>query len=266
MTIKGLQMKPDTETVELYGGDVILKYTDRGHRYQVTYKGKPVLGTVGCTTVTGILDKPQLLGWAANQTNEYWLNSLMKAEKIDELVITSISKQAPLEWRNKRDSAGDLGTLIHAWIETHIKAKIEGSKLPEPPENEQMNRACMDFLIWAQNEKIIFVASEKKIYSLKHNIAGTCDFIYRREGSGKLGIGDIKTSKGIYKDYFLQLSGYQYMLNEEMVYQNATPIYKEMTIVKVGKGTGDVEIKKVDDYQKYAKAFLACSIIYRTMR
>lgn len=256
-------MKPDTETVELYGGDVVLKYTDRGHRYQVTYKGKPVLGTVGCTTVVGILDKPQLLQWAANQTNETWVTGLSEAKTIDELTISKLAKEAPVAWRVRRDSAGDLGTIVHGVIEDYIKARIANSEVPESPMNPQVNRAYLDFLQWAKSADVTFVASEKKVYSLKHNVAGTCDFIYRHNKTGKLGIGDIKTSKGIYDSYFYQIAGYKYMLDEEVNHSNATSIYDEMIIVKVGKGTGDVEIKIVNDYKKYAKIFLACSLIYR---
>lgn len=262
MPVKGFKAKPEVEIINMYGGDVVMEYSDKGHRYAVTYKGKPVIGTVGCTTVTGVLNKPYLVPWAARITNDAWVNGLKQAGKVDELTIASLSKSAPLEWQNKRDSAGDLGTLIHNWVESWIKAKVKGHPVPDMPTNPLMNRACLDFLMWAKQEGITFISSEQKVYSLKHNIAGTCDFTYRAK-NGRLGIGDLKTSKGIYDNYYYQVAGYRYMLEEEARYMNSTAIYDEMTIVKVGKGEGKVEIKKFNDYRKHAKVFLACSVIYR---
>lgn len=77
-----------------------------------------------------------------------------------------------------------------------------------------------------------------------------------------MGIGDIKTSKGIYDSMFIQVSAYQYMLQEE----NPALQFSERTIVKVGKTDGDMEIKKVDKYNEYAKAFLACVMLYRILK
>ena len=135
------------------------------------------------------------------------------------------------------------------------------------PVNDAMHKAILAFLSWEKSEGITFTDTEKKIYSLKHNIAGTCDFLYITK-DGKLGIGDIKTSKGIYESYYLQVAAYRYMLEEERSYKEAmTPMpYEEMTIVKIGKDGSDMEVKKVSDYNKYAKAFLACSVIYRTLK
>lgn len=267
MPIHGLSVKNKTEIASLYNGDVQLHFSPSGHRYKVFVKGAEQFGTCGVTTIVGVLDKPQLVQWSANMTNEAWIEGLQKADKIDELTISTIAKSAPLAWRVKRDSAGDLGTLIHAWIEEHIKWKLGKSEKPDMPVHEGMVSATLKFLQWEKEEGITYTDTEKKIYSIKHNIAGTCDFLYVTR-DGKLGIGDIKTSKGIYDTYFLQVAGYRYMLEEERRYATGvTPIpYEEMTIVKVGKDGSDMQVKKIDDYQKYAKAFLACSVLYRTMK
>lgn len=254
---KSLEKK---ETHLLYNGDVRLEFTPSGHRYKIFHKGVELFGTIGTTTCLGILDKPALVQWSANVTNEAWINGLA-GQVPDELLIAKLSKEAPLAWRIKRDDAGDIGTLIHAWIEKYIQAKIDNTQSPGAPINDMIQKAVLRFIEWEKNEGVSFIATEKKVYSLKHNIAGIVDFIYKTK-EGKLGIGDIKTSKGIYDTMYLQVCAYQYMLQEE------TPSveYSERTIVKVGKTDGEIEVKKVERYNEYATAFLACALIHKTLK
>lgn len=264
MPITGLSIANKKEISHLYNGDVELHFSPAGHRYKVFHKGVEKYGTCSVTTVMGVMDKPQLVQWSANMTNDYWIKELSEAEKIDEVLLHRLSKEAPLAWKMKRDAAGDMGTLVHLWIEEYIKWKLGKGEKPDLPENPILNKSAVKFLSWAKAEGITFTDTERKIYSFKHNIAGTCDFLYVTK-DGKLGIGDIKTSKGIYISYYYQVAAYRYMLEEEQAYiEGKTPIpYEEMTIVKVGKGDGGFEVKKVPDYKEYAKGFLACSVIYR---
>ena len=250
----------------LYGGDIVLEFAKTGHRYKVFHKGVPKLGTKGVTTVIGIIYKPELLAWTARMTNEAWVSGLTSGP-VDELTIVRLAKEAPLAWRNKRDSAGDLGTLIHAWIESYINGKVKGDRLPGTPVNQTIQIAAQKFVAWEKENVAKFIASEKKLYSLKHNIAGTCDFIYVNK-KGELSIGDIKTSKGIYETFAIQLAAYKYMLTEEMKYTdpNATLIYKNMTIVRVGKDDGEIEVKEISDYKKHVMSFLACVILHNNLR
>ena len=248
------------ETHMLYNGDVRLEFTPNGHAYKVFHRGVQLYGTLGVTTVIGVLDKPALIQWCANLTNQYSVDGL--SDKIpDEVLIAKLSKEAPSAWRVKRDDAGDIGTLIHAWIEKYIQSKIDGSQSPGAPINDTIQKAVLRFIEWEKSEGITYLATEKKVYSLKHNVAGIVDFIYKTK-DGKMGIGDIKTSKGIYDSMFIQVSAYQYMLHEE----NPALQFAERTIVKVGKTDGDMEIKKVDKYNDYAKAFLACVMLYRILK
>lgn len=244
----------------LYKGDVRLEFSPSGHRYKVFHKGVEKFGTLGVTTVIGILDKPALLQWAANLTNQYWVDGIT-GQVPDELLIARLKKEAPLAWRVKRDTAGDLGTIIHSWIEQYIQSRIDGTKGPDAPINPIVQSSVLKFMKWEQKEKITFVATEQKVYSLKHNVAGIVDFIYRTK-EGKLGVGDVKTSNGIYTTMSIQVSAYQYMLEEE----NPAVKYDERTIVRVGKTDGEVEVKNVDNYKDYATAFLACALLHRILK
>lgn len=245
----------------LYNDTVRLEFSPSGHRYKIFHNGVEQFGTKGVTTVIGIIDKPELLQWSANVASATWVEGLKGQVTYDELLISRLSKEAPVAWRVKRDTAGDLGTLIHAWIESYIKAKINKTALPGAPINPIIQSSVMKFIEWEKENVQSFVASEMKLYSLKHNVAGTGDFLYINK-LGKLCLGDIKTSKGIYKTFFVQLAGYKYMLEEE----DSRIKIDEMVIVRVGKDDGEIEVKKVEDYQSYAKAFLACVILHNILK
>lgn len=118
------------EIVMLYDDTVRLEFSPSGHRYKVFHKGVEIFGTKGATTIIGIVDKPELLSWAARMTNEAWIEGL-KAGKPDELTIAKLAKEAPLAWRVKRDTAGDLGTIVHRVIEQWILADIKRQKYYE---------------------------------------------------------------------------------------------------------------------------------------
>jgi len=249
----------------LYGGDVRLEFSPSGHRYKVFHKGQEIFGTKGVTTVIGILDKPQLVQWSANMTNDYWLEHLKPGA--DELAIKTIANKAKLAWREKRDSAGDVGTLIHEWIEQHILFQMGKGEKPMIPINDTILQGTIKFLQWAQKNVSKFIGTEKKVYSLKHNVAGTCDFLYINK-QGEMCIGDIKTSKGIYDTFALQLAAYRYMLEEERKYTapSSSEIYKHMTIVRVGKEDGEIEAKEIGEYSKHAVSFLACVALHKNMK
>lgn len=248
------------EVVMLYNDTVRLEFSTEGHRYKIFHNGTELFGTKGVTTVIGIIDKPELLQWSANVANQTWVDGL-KGKIPDELLIARLAKEAPVAWRVRRDTAGDIGTLIHVWIESYIKAKIDGTPIPDSPINPIIQGAVLKFLMWEKQNDIKFVASEKKVYSLKHNVAGICDFLYLNK-DGKTCLGDIKTSKGIYKTFYLQLAAYKYMIQEE----NPSTQIEEMTIVRVGKDDAELEVKNINDYASNAKAFLACVILHNIMK
>ncbi len=249
------------EIVSLYNDTVRLEFSPTGHRYKIFHNGVELFGTKGVTTVIGIVDKPELLQWSANMANQTWIEGLKGQVTYDELLISRLSKEAPNAWRTRRDTAGDLGTLIHAWIEEYINSKIHNLPLPPSPINPIIQSSVLKFIQWETDNVTRFIESEKKVYSLRHNVAGIVDFLYINK-SGNLCIGDIKTSKGIYKTFSLQLSGYRYMIEEE----NPKTKIDEMTIVRVGKDNDDLEIKVISDYRTYVKAFLACIVLHNIMK
>jgi hypothetical protein len=122
------------------------------------------------------------------------------------------------------DSAGekaDRGTIVHSAIEAYlagkpltdeqILARLEEKRVPQSlwKSTGKMVHGFMEFLIDAEPE---IVHSEATVYSRTHGYAGTADIIARMRigGSVQPVILDVKTSKDIYNDVCLQLTGYGY--------------------------------------------------------
>jgi hypothetical protein len=266
MAIKGYDS--GIETIQLYNNTVTLAFSPGNHRYSVTHNGQKIYGTVGVTTVVGVLDKPYLLQWAVNQAVETVRERLASPTPIDEVETENLLKNASFAWRQKRDKAGDIGTITHKWIEDYIRSKIEGKNYtPLLPENPVIKKAAQQFMAWEQENVTRFVSTEQKVYSLKYNYAGTCDFIYIDQDNNFC-LGDLKTSKHIYDTFPMQLAGYQYALEEEsMTWKHAKPLkFHKSTIVKIDKEEGKLVAKSYFNYKDHAVAFLSALKIYRYLR
>jgi hypothetical protein len=145
------------------------------------------------TQTLNVLNKPPLVPWAFIQ------GQLYERGEISGLY-------------DKRDKAGDAGTLAHAMIEHHLKG------LPEPS-NDGIDTATLDkaegcfiaYLEWERSHKFTYVESELTLVSEKHRFGGTLDI-----GAvvGDLAIVDIKTSKGVYFTMKCQVAAYKELWNE----------------------------------------------------
>ena len=187
---------------------------------------------------------------------EYIAENIKPGESYDEVQLLTIFENAKkAHWQKKKD-AGDIGTLVHNWIEDYINGKDPGI-----PVNEMLKDSVNNFLYWVKEKKVRFLLAEQPIYSKKHKYAGTADFICTI--GGKLFLGDIKTSKGIYPEYFLQTSAYRYARAEEYPEEK----YVGQVIVRVGKD-GSFETATIEDdslYKEMVKAFLAAQQLQKTM-
>lgn len=209
----------------------------------------------GCTSVLGMIAKPALLPWAAKMAVEY-IKENYKGELTNELLETA-KKAHTL----KRDKAAKQGTDIHAIIENRIKEAIEVGGIINGHElNEEFQ--VSNFIDWAMNNKVVFLESEKRVYSIKHFTAGTYDFKCKIDD--KIYIGDIKTSSGIYdRTPFAQCAAYQ-MMEMEM---GGTDKIDGRLIINIKK---DDKFTEDDVYVSYfyeddLALFLAALEIYRNL-
>ena len=184
--------------------------------------------------------------------------------------------------QKKKVEAAGVGTLVHEWIEKHIKNKIKIAGSPdltldelkalelEMPHSETMKNAIGAFMAWEAEHEVKYLFSEKRICHPKHKYAGTLDF--EAVVDGDLCIGDLKTSNAIYNEYRFQTSAYL-----EARALETGQAYKARWCVRVGKDTQtdqngletvEFEAKRYgqSEHRKDFKTFLAALTIYRRLR
>lgn len=211
----------------------------------------------GVTTVLSILAKPALIQWSANQAVEYIEKNFPSVDQLikGDFSFSDLFKEAKIAHRKKKEEAGSKGTDVHAIIEEMVKNAIEfheGRILTGKNPNPQVQH----FIDWAIENKVKFLESERNVYSVDWFIGGIVDLVM--EIDGKIWIGDIKTSSGIYPEYFFQTSAYQKCL-EEM------GLYKEIVghVIINLKKDGTFDEKRSISNEENKKAFEACLTLYR---
>ena len=162
----------------------------------------PVSGELypSVTNVIQVLAKPWLDAWAAKLVAGYaWDNreTLMQIE--DREAAVDMLKGVT---RRRRDAAADVGSTIHAYVESLFTDE------PRPQiesEHEPYIVALQGFLAEFDPE---FVVVEGTIFSSEFpedlRYAGTFDFLARIDGH--LVLGDYKTGSGVYEEVGLQLA------------------------------------------------------------
>lgn len=174
-------------------------YRDAEHRYQ--WNESDVLPSV--TTIGKVLDKSgPLVGWAKRITAEAAVSNATELPKWIEMAgpkgaADLLTKAADY----KRDTAADLGSAIHNIADRIVKGQVYSVSEEQQPFVD----AYMKFI---EDWKPEFLLVEAMVFSLAHRYAGTLDLVCRL--NGETWLIDIKTGKGVYPDYALQLAAYGY--------------------------------------------------------
>jgi len=236
---------------KLYNGEVELLFNSFRHAYTV---GAEKITSV--TKILSVINKPALINWSARMAVEYIADSIDPGKSYDELELNTIFKFArKAHWQKKVD-AGDIGTFVHKWIEDYINGENPGM-----PVNENLQVSINNFLDWVKKHKAKFLVAEQVVYSRKYKYSGTLDFICTL--NGKMYIGDIKTSKGIYPEYLMQTSAYRYAREEEYPKEK----YAGQIILRIGKdGSFEIAIMRDQElYEEMLKAFLSAQRLQKTL-
>lgn len=212
-------------------------------RHAYTLNGKPLTGV---TTILGIIAKPALIPWAVTMTVDYVRQHLTNLDDLDEVLV-----EAKKAHNKKKTDAGDLGTIVHNAIEEYIKT----NQIPQL--DKQAMTMFMNFKNWADEFVEEFVESEKRLYSKKHWYAGTVDLVLK-DKQGKYWIADIKTSSGVYPEYYAQMGGY-HIAYDEM--GNMHPIHGYI-IIHIPK-TGKTEQYGIEDTEMCKQFFLHALGLYK---
>lgn len=248
----------------------VFNFDEVKHVY--TLNGKRMYGI---TSVLNVIAKPMLIPWAAGQVVE-WIRDNAPKQMLKGTnwyaVNNKMLDEAKAAHRKKKESAGDIGKIVHSLAEeyannTLLKPPIGAVEeaFDSLPENDFLSKdeimiATMfgHFLNWVKTNNVVFLASEQKMYSKKHWIAGTVDAVVMIDG--KKYVMDIKTYSGIYdRTPFLQMAGYAIML-EELGHDDIAGTI----IVRLGKdGTFDVHMNTNLEEEK--TGFLAALTLFKTL-
>jgi hypothetical protein len=160
--------------MQIYNGKYLLQLMPNGHKYLVNGIEKP-----GVTSILGILNKPGLPQWAANQTVDYILNHsepLLEGTDTGMVAVTFRDLKAARKASTKaRDASANVGKDVHSWIEEYIKAKLNNKAGDKQPIKEEMKPSIESFKKWEKKYKPKYIFSERPIYSESGDYCGTCD-------------------------------------------------------------------------------------------
>lgn len=205
-----------------------IKGISKAHTIYKTADGKRV---PGATTITGLLNKPQLVRWA----------NKLGLEGIDSSKYT--------------DEAAAVGTLAHALIQAHLQGDKVDTDLFSPVQVDLAENAVLSFYEWASRHKIEPIICEVPMVSEKLRFGGTVDCYCILDGKPTL--LDFKTGKAIYDEYFVQTSAYK-----ELLLEHGHPV-EEIKILRVGRDeTEGFEERSITDSSKYFKIFQSLLDIY----
>lgn len=141
------------------------------------------------TTVLGMLAKPALIHWA-------WKLGMEGTD-----------------YRKAKDEAADIGKLAHFMVECHLQGNEPDLSMFSEDKQRIATQACMKFLGWWNERGYTVIANEVPLVCSKLGFGGTLD-ILARTPDDRIHLVDLKTSKAIYDENWLQLAAYRHLAIE----------------------------------------------------
>jgi PD-(D/E)XK nuclease superfamily len=152
------------------------------------------------TSILNVLNKPQLINWATRIARDYVKKELFAFRRVDslkDLDLDDILAKSATEHNRVRDAAADHGIAVHNTIASYVSNKSNVAH------NDPF---IIAFSEWQESSHFVPIASERLVFSHEHGFAGTADLIGTLNDG--LALLDIKTGRGVYPEYKLQLAAY----------------------------------------------------------
>jgi hypothetical protein len=238
-----LKIKTEFEKYFFYNGTEELSFDPVKHVYV-----KDGCEIPSVTKIVKIIDKSNaLIPWAAKVVIEKLTNSLASVQfPIDAPELFEKILAAKSAHKDHLDSAGDIGKKAHDLIEKYIKHRLSpASLMPELSGDEQVDSCFLAMIGWEREHSVLWISTEKKIYSREYNYAGTldglayCDSCQNKSCcpesfERRLSLIDWKSSNYLYPEYMYQTAAYVRAIVEEFPDQ----IITDRWIVQLGKEDG----------------------------
>jgi hypothetical protein len=265
----------------IYDDKVKVTFSPGRHTYMVDVPG--VVKKAWFPSVTGILGviaKPQLTKWASQRTVQYIQKRLGEFESsqgappfmLDTKHLHSWCDDAEEGWQDTESTS--IGSLAHRFLEAELKYRAGTGPRPERPKVDLVlapeftpgmidmaNASITAGVSFLDEHDVRPLMLERVLFSPTEAYLGTVDFIGYVDG--ELVIGDWKSSKRLYVEYWLQLSAY---INAYLSEFNV--LIKKRYLWSIKKdGTGlEVETRDVDTYQEDLDCFRGCRALYSWQR
>lgn len=208
------------------------------------------------TTITGILDKPALLGWAANCAVDFIKEHMDEVKDPNDVHRgEEILEQARKAYAVKKVEAAGFGTQCHKAIEAYITGKPYEHILV----SDQARTGFLAFRSWEDKNHVEWVKTECEVVSVLHGYAGRFDAIARI--NGHLYLIDFKTSKDIYDEMRWQVCAYRQAYNEAL--EEGQERIENLAILHLNKETGEPTFKPVEkDIDRMTNLFNFLVVVY----
>lgn len=229
--------------------------------YRQIATGQKVKGVT--TILGGVLAKPALLWWAFKQgmSNFDRLMSIFaelgKTDSLKFVIHPIIQDFKVTSLYEKRDKAGDAGTLGHSFVEKHLRKLPEPSREGLPEEVIDKAEGCyLTFLDWEKANSIKIIDIEVELTSEEKPFGGTIDYVIQGALTppNMVDILDIKTGKDIYLEAKIQVKSYGKLWEE---HHPELPV-AGFHILRLGEN-GEFTHKYFPNLdERYFKIFLNC--------
>lgn len=250
-------------TQSLYSGAVTIR-RDGSHKYFVTdtERGLDDVWAPGVTGISGKLNTDGKLEglnkWAARMAVEKIKGEWSRLISLPPSERDTLFEEAAKEHVKKRDKAAEIGTVIHAWVEQHIRALIEFGAEPEWPTDPLVVGGVERYLEWEQRHHVEYKMVERYVYDRSDHFAGQADIIAAVDGS--LSLVDNKSSNYFSLDYALQTAAYATAYNEEFP---SEPIERRI-ILMIDNKEGKLDVKDLggpEELRADYAGFLGCKAV-----
>lgn len=153
--------------------------------------------------ITGQLDKPALVSWAANSACDYIIAELeaSREETIRTGALYPLIEAARKNFRRVAADGLNIGKEVHRAIEIYLAGEV-----CEPaPLSEMGQKAFNAFVAWIEKMSPITLSVEKKIVGDRYG--GVLDWVCHL--GGKKFVIDFKVAKDFYPEHFYQVAAYR---------------------------------------------------------
>lgn len=169
-----------------------------------------------------------------------------------------------INYREQRDDAATIGSLMHAFCEANLKGQpFDLDKIAAPEEHKiKVELMRLGWLEWRDHNLVNITHAETSIVSEEKQYGGTFDAYGLADG--KRTLIDIKTSKGVYAEYIVQLSAYAALWDEHHKEEKVD----EIMIIHLSKTDGSFKPYSWgrDTIEIGKAAFLGALIAYNTKK